>query len=118
MRTARHSVLWLFPLVFAPLCADAEWPLGRETSIVTKASESTPCLMVSGRFQIFVSPNIKGHTFMLDTDTGRAWIMKRDDTTGEFSMKRVPVDQVDEGQTPKSGSAKSKTEDGRPSKDK
>jgi hypothetical protein len=118
MRAAKHSIFWLFPLVFAPLCAEAEWPLGRDMPAAPKASESTPSIMSSGRYQVFVSPNIKGHTFMLDTDTGRVWIMRRDDTSGEFSLKRVPVEQVDQGQTAKGGSGKSKTEDKQPTQDK
>jgi len=118
MKAAIRSIVLLFPLVFSPLFADAEWPLGRDAPVVSKASESTPNIMFSGRYQVFVSPNIKGHTFMLDTDTGRVWMMKRDDTSGEFSLKRVPVEQVDEGQTTKAGSGKSRTEDRQPAKDK
>jgi hypothetical protein len=49
----------------------------------------------TGRFQIFVSPQTKGYTFMLDTETGKIWILKKDGASGEFSMQRITVDQVD-----------------------
>ncbi len=60
-----------------------------------KELQPSPNLTTSGRFQVFTSPNIKGHTFMLDTDTGKVWTMKKDSTSGEFSLQRIHVDQVD-----------------------
>ncbi len=75
--------------------AEAQWPLGKDLTGQEAKTESTPNVTGSGRFQIFVSSQAKGYTFMLDTDTGRVWIMKKDHTSGEFSLNRVPVDQVD-----------------------
>ncbi|HMK37215.1 MAG TPA: hypothetical protein VK463_19230 [Desulfomonilaceae bacterium] len=75
--------------------AYAQWPLGREGLQEAKSSDGLPNVTGSGRFQIFVSPQAKGYTFMLDTDTGKVWIMKKDHTSGEFSMQRIPVEQVD-----------------------
>jgi hypothetical protein len=76
-----------------------QWPLGRDASQAPKSGETFQSLMVTGRYQMFVSPHIKGHTFMIDTDTGRVWIMKKDNTTGDFSLQRIPVEEA-QGQQP------------------
>jgi hypothetical protein len=78
-----------------PGTAWAQWPLGRDEGISAKGTERVETIMVSGRYQVFVSPNAKGHTFMIDTDTGRVWVLKKHSTSGDFSFQRVPVDQVD-----------------------
>lgn len=89
-------------LVSVALCllttgfAESQWPLGRDIAQgVAKSSEPGPAITVSGRFQMFTSPHLKGHTFMIDTETGRVWIMKKDHLTGDFSMQRISVEQVD-----------------------
>ncbi len=100
---------WIFSAVLAlasAASAEAQWPLGRETPNAAKSSESAMAGTGCGRFQVFVSPHIKGHTFMLDTDTGRVWIIKKDATTGEFSLQRIPVDEID---SQKSAPASEKT---------
>ncbi|MCX5872197.1 MAG: hypothetical protein NTY51_03040 [Deltaproteobacteria bacterium] len=77
----------------------AQWPLGKELPPgSTKTGESGGYLTGSGRFQVFVSPNIKGHTFMLDSETGRVWIFKKDNASGDISIQRIPVDQLNDGQ--------------------
>jgi len=92
--------------------ARAQWPLGKDLSLQEgKSTEGSPHLTATGRFQIFVSPQAKGHTFMLDTDTGRVWIMKKDSTSGDYSLKRVPVDEVDAQQTGKSETKQTKNGD-------
>jgi hypothetical protein len=104
-------VLWL---AFAGLAgfAEAQWPLGKELTGQETKGESLPNVTGTGRFQIFVSPQAKGYTFMLDTDTGRVWIMKKDHTSGEFSLHRVQVEQIDSSFTAKPQSDKSeKTKD-------
>ncbi len=78
---------------------EAQWPLGRDAQQGIKLGEPGATITVTGRFQIFVSPNVKSHTFMLDTDTGKVWIMKKDSTTGDFSLQRIPVEQIDSQQT-------------------
>lgn len=96
------KMLIVLLLAFAGLAgfAQAQWPLGKElTGQETK--ESFPNVTGTGRFQIFVSPQAKGYTFMLDTDTGRVWIMKKDHTSGEFSLHRVQVEQIDSSFTAK-----------------
>ncbi len=86
-------------LIFFDLTAFAQWPLGREISpTITKSGENSGYLTGSGRFQVFVSPNVKGHTFMLDTETGRIWIFKKDNSSGDISLQRIPVDQLKENQ--------------------
>lgn len=79
------------------VCARAQWPLGRDTPQTGAKSEEQygTHVTATGRFQIFVSPQTKGYTFMLDTETGKIWILKKDSTSGEFSMQRITVDQVD-----------------------
>jgi len=74
-----------------------------------KDAERFPYVTATGRYQIFVSPHVKKHTFMLDTETGRVWIMKKDHASGDFSWKRVPVDEVDDKEKGKktSGDAES-----------
>jgi hypothetical protein len=72
---------------------------------------------VSGRFQIFTSPHEKGDTFMLDTDTGRVWLLKKDKTSGEYSFKRIRVEEVDSVTPEKTGQDKSKQKDKQSSKD-
>lgn len=86
----------------------AQWPLGKELQQLPLKSEPGPNITVTGRFQIFVSPYAKGHTFMLDTDTGKVWVMHKDPTAGDFSLKRVPVEEVDgkPGEKPSSGETK------------
>jgi len=105
------AALIVFLSVAAP--AQAQWPLGREMPQVgAKSEEHGTNVTGTGRFQIFVSPQAKGYTFMLDTDTGRIWIMKKDSTSGEFSMQRIQVQQVDGSQTGKPASQT--TESGKP----
>jgi hypothetical protein len=91
--------------------AHAQWPLGREGLQESKSSEGPPYLTGTGRFQIFVSPQAKGYTFMIDTDTGKIWIMKKDHTSGEFSMQRIPVDQIDPKESAKPQSEAKKSTD-------
>lgn len=83
----------------------AQWPLGKELPQVSAKSEPGPNITVTGRFQIFISPHTKGHTFMLDTDTGKIWVLHKDPTAGDFSLKRVPVEEVDgkSGEKPPGG---------------
>jgi hypothetical protein len=73
--------------------AEAQWPLN--TQNLPKPKEPGLSATATGRFQIFVSPRIKTATFMIDTDTGRIWIFKKDHSTGDFSLKQVPVENVD-----------------------
>ena len=95
---------WMtFAAVFWPalaVSAEAQWPLGRETPGVVPPSEASISATRCGRFQVFVSPHVKGHTFMLDTDTGRVWIMKKDATSGEYSFQRIPVDDLERQKSP------------------
>ena len=111
IRTTTLLILIMSTAVYA----QAQWPLGREMpQVATKSEEQRgPSVTATGRFQVFVSPQAKGYTFMLDTDTGRVWVMKKDSTSGDFSMQRIPVEQVDGGQAgkpavkePESGAAK------------
>jgi hypothetical protein len=108
-----RSAAFLILFLTATVVAQAQWPLGREMPPVgVKSEEHGTNITVTGRFQIFVSPQAKGYTFMLDTDTGKIWILKKDSTTGEFSMQRIAVDQVDGPQTGKPASKT--TEAGKP----
>jgi hypothetical protein len=80
--------------------AHGQWPMGKDPAEQKlKLAEPGGTITITGRFQMFVSPNVKGHTFMLDTETGRIWILKKDNTSAEFSLQRVPVEQLD-GQQP------------------
>lgn len=100
----KKTVLWLLvPIVslIATASVHAQWPLGEGVSKMQKELQPSPNLTTSGRFQVFTSPNIKGHTFMLDTDTGRVWIMKKDSASGEFSLNRISVEQVEGTKTDK-----------------
>lgn len=83
----------LFALKTGP--AYAQWPLGKELSSPEPKTESASQVTGSGRFQMFVSPQAKGFTFMIDTETGKIWVMKRDHTAGEFSLHRVHVEEID-----------------------
>jgi hypothetical protein len=83
-------------LVFLEV-SSAQWPLGKETAQMLKQGEQGSSVTITGRFQVFVSPNIKGHSFMLDTDTGRLWIFKKDNTSGEFSLHKIPVEDLEAG---------------------
>ena len=94
-------LVFLAPPTFLDMAAYGQWPLGKDLSAGTvKSGEAFGYLIGSGRFQVFVSPNVKGHTFMLDTETGRIWIFKKDTTSGDLSLQRIPVDQLNEIQTP------------------
>ena len=92
--TMRVIVILIFILSLADL-APAQWPLGKMPPPTVQAKPG-PNLTVTGRLQVFISPNIKDQTFMLDTDTGRVWIMKKDHSTGDFSWKRIRVEEVDD----------------------
>jgi hypothetical protein len=105
------AVLVLF--LAGTLAAKAQWPLGREMPQAGAKTEDRGVNVTgTGRFQIFVSPQAKGYTFMLDTDTGKIWILKKDSMSGEFSMHRIHVDQVDGTHTGKPASKG--TESGKP----
>ncbi len=94
-------------LIFFDLTAFAQWPLGKDLSpAIVKTGENSGYLTGSGRFQVFVSPNIKGHTFMLDTETGRIWIFKKDNSSGDISLQRIPVDQLHDNQAHGAGHSK------------
>jgi hypothetical protein len=99
--------------------AQAQWPLGREAPpLAAKSEDHATQVTATGRFQIFVSPQAKGYTFMLDTDTGKIWILKKDHASGDYSMQRIPVDQVDAEQAEKAGTKKAKPDDAAASKAK
>jgi hypothetical protein len=78
--------------------AHGQWPLGGQMPKPAKPAAAQH-VTATGRFQVFVSPHIKGKTFMLDSDTGRVWIVQKDHATGTYSLKRVPVEEVDSEQT-------------------
>jgi hypothetical protein len=79
------------------MSADSQWPLGKELAQTPpRAADSASGITLTGRYQMFVSPNAKGHTFMIDTDTGRLWVMRKDPASGDYSLHRIPVEQVDE----------------------
>jgi hypothetical protein len=96
----------------------AQWPLGKELTQIPQKGEHGVAVTITGRFQIFVSPNQKGQTFMLDTDTGRVWIIVKDHTSGDLSLRRVPVEEVDAKLPPVSGSGATKQEEKKSSETK
>ncbi len=96
MINLKKSALVFLVISIAPGLVCAQWPLGRESlQTEAKSSDQGQHLTGSGRFQVFVSPQAKGYTFMIDTDSGRVWIMKKDHSSGEFSLHRIPVDGLD-----------------------
>jgi hypothetical protein len=48
----------------------------------------------TGRFQVFVSPNIEGKTFMIDSDTGRIWLVKKNHATGDLFLEMLKVQGI------------------------
>lgn len=105
----RHVICIMVALALQGMAAGAyaQWPLGRDVpQMGVKAEDSATHVTATGKFQIFVSPQAKGYTFMLDTDTGRVWILKKDHASGDFFLQRIRVDQVDTEQTQKGGTAK------------
>lgn len=101
-------------LLAMPICSFGQWPLGRE-GLQGLKTEPSPTVTIRGRFQVFTSPNVRGETFMLDTDTGKVWILKKDGTTGLFTLERIQVEEVDASF--KSGSKTSTLDVGKPSTD-
>lgn len=116
MKTMVRSAFVLSAILVTLPCAEAQWPLGRDAIQLTKP-EPAPTVTVNGRFQIFTSPHEKGDTFMLDTDTGKVWLLNKDKTSGEYSFKRIPVAEVDSATPEKSGKDKSNRKDTSSSKD-
>jgi hypothetical protein len=102
------GLVWIAAIMMLSLgtidIAQAQWPLGRQLSQAAKVAEPGPHVTATGRFQVFISPHVKDQTFMIDTDTGKVWILKKDHTTGDFSLKRVPVEEVDQKAKPSSAS--------------
>ncbi len=97
------------------ITAESQWPLGKELSqAAPKGGDSSSSITLTGRYQMFVSPNVKGHTFMIDTETGRLWIMKKDPASGDFSLKRIPVEQVDKSDEGTSSKEPAKSEKTKP----
>ncbi len=88
------AVLLVSLVVFGPSVCHGQWPLMREGQEL-RSSESGQNLTASGKFQIFTSPQAKGSTFMIDSETGRIWIMIKDSSSGEFSLQRIPVEEID-----------------------
>jgi len=97
----------LFVLTGMPQGAEAQWPLGKDVTQLPEKAASGTSITATGRFQIFVSPHIKGSTFMVDTDTGKVWIILKDHSSGNFSLKRVPVEEVDGKDFDKRGGSES-----------
>ena len=105
------TLLFILSVVLATFpCAEAQWPLGGDAMQLTK-TEPGPTVTVNGRFQIFTSPNEKGDTFMLDTDTGRIWVLRKGKTSGEYAFKRIWVEEVDSAPHGKPGEEKAKQKD-------
>ncbi len=102
-------------LVAMTAAAWAQWPLGKELSQTQQKHEPGPNLTATGRFQIFISPHIKGLTFMLDTDTGKVWAIEKDHASGNYSLKRISVEEVDAKVPPKSASGDTKSAAEKPS---
>jgi hypothetical protein len=102
MKTMVTTAFFVAALAAACPSIEAQWPLGRDAMQMTK-TEPGPTVTVSGRFQIFTSPHQKGDTFMLDTDTGRVWLLKKDMTSGEYGFKRIRVEEVDSASSEKPG---------------
>jgi hypothetical protein len=111
MRVIAHSILifTLWAVIVSP--AFGQWPLGGQSLPAAQSCGTSPYVTGTGRFQVFVSPQTKDHTFMIDTDTGRVWILKQDHANGEFSLRRIPVEQVDSKKPGKSGAAEKKSDD-------
>ncbi|MBM4329075.1 MAG: hypothetical protein FJ118_18160 [Deltaproteobacteria bacterium] len=108
MRSIRGSIFLMLCLFSLSGVAAAQWPLGRDITTTLKAEPTGVHVTATGRFQIFVSPNIKEQTFMLDTDTGRVWILRKDHASGDFFLRRVPVDEVDGARGDKPDATKEK----------
>lgn len=47
------------------------WPKTTETQALPKPNIQTSS---PGRFQIFVNPNVRADTILLDTETGKTWV--------------------------------------------
>ncbi len=92
--TGKMSIV-LVALLGTAAVAQAQWPLGKDLIEATSKKEAGVQVTATGRFQIFISPNQREHTFMLDTDTGKIWIMTKDNLSGNFTMDRVQVEEVD-----------------------
>ncbi|MFH1115266.1 MAG: hypothetical protein V1792_15255 [Pseudomonadota bacterium] len=116
MRTPTALTLVVTALQAVLPCAEAQWPLGRD-AVQPAKTEPGPTVTVNGRFQIFTSPHEKGDTFMLDTDTGRVWLLKKDKTSGDFAFGRIRVEEVDSASPEKPLDTQSKSKDTQPSKD-
>jgi hypothetical protein len=112
MNGITRSVLVPVVSLLLTATAQAQWPLGKDLSVQErKSTEAGPYVTTTGRYQIFVSPQAKDFTFMLDTDTGKVWIMKKDSTSGDFSLQRIPVAEVDAKPTGKSETKQTKNGD-------
>ena len=75
--------------------AHAQLPFGLDMAAQQKKKQPELKITGIGRFQVFVSPNVKGETFMIDTQTGKVWFFKKDHATGKYSLQRLSVEQVD-----------------------
>ncbi|MFH0822656.1 MAG: hypothetical protein V2B18_07875 [Pseudomonadota bacterium] len=112
----RHLWLATFVLLSWGLFGNAwaQWPLTREQGAIPKHESQWSYVTSGGRYQVVVSPHLKDHTFMLDSDTGRVWVFKKDHSSGEFSLKRIPVDEVDAAKTGKPSAGDKKDDEKKP----
>lgn len=85
--------LLLIAIMVAPCYA--QWPISPDMGKSTKEKDDRVSVTGSGRFQVFVSPSVKGETFMLDTETGKVWILKKNHSTGDFFFEKLRVEGVD-----------------------
>ena len=92
-------LLFLAALVAFGSSAPVRAAAGGSTSPPPGGSIGGPPGGLPGRYQIVISPHLRAETFLVDTQTGRTWIMTRyDDLEGKPSVWHYQdkVDNLDE----------------------
>ncbi len=94
LRNGFYLVVFIIQLVLWPLPSLAQMPFSAPAGpSEISLGKGVP---TTGRFQVFVSPNIEGKTFMIDSDTGKIWVVKKDHSTGELYLQKLTVEDINE----------------------
>lgn len=94
LKNGLYPLVFIVQLVLWPAASMAQMPFSAPSGpSEINLGKGVP---TTGRFQVFVSPNIDGKTFMIDSDTGKIWMVKKDHSTGALYLEKLAVEDINE----------------------